>query len=75
MSSRRLAAISRTVELTLRPHAESLPRLESLAAPLRAGETIRVAVIGTLVAVKGSRAAPGLCATTPESTVCRSNFT
>jgi glycosyltransferase involved in cell wall biosynthesis len=41
--------------LTLRPHAESLPSLGSLAAPMRPGETIRIAVIGTLVAVKGSR--------------------
>jgi hypothetical protein len=39
---------------TLRPHPDSLPRLESLAAPLRAGESVRVAVIGTLTKVKGA---------------------
>jgi glycosyltransferase involved in cell wall biosynthesis len=43
-------------ELTLRPHAESLPFLEDrLVEAIRAGEPIRVAVIGTLVAVKGSQ--------------------
>jgi glycosyltransferase involved in cell wall biosynthesis len=41
-------------DLTLRPHPESLPRLECLAAPQRAGEPVRVAVIGTLTSVKGS---------------------
>jgi glycosyltransferase involved in cell wall biosynthesis len=40
--------------VTLRPHPDSLPRLESLAPPLRAGESVRVAVIGTLTKVKGS---------------------
>jgi glycosyltransferase involved in cell wall biosynthesis len=39
---------------TLRPHAESPPRLGGLAAPFRAGEAVRVAVIGTLTSVKGS---------------------
>ena len=40
--------------VTLRPHPDSLPRLEGLAVPLRAGESVRVAVIGTLTTVKGS---------------------
>jgi glycosyltransferase involved in cell wall biosynthesis len=40
--------------VTLRPHPDSIPRLESLAAPLKAGEAVRVAVIGTLTKVKGS---------------------
>ena len=42
--------------MVVRPHAESPPTLESLAAPLRAGETVRVALIGTLVAMKGAEA-------------------
>jgi glycosyltransferase involved in cell wall biosynthesis len=42
------------LSVLLRPHAEVLPSLESLAAPLRHGENVRVAVIGTLVAIKGS---------------------
>jgi glycosyltransferase involved in cell wall biosynthesis len=41
-------------ELTLRPHAEAFPRLKLLAAPVPEGGVIRVVVIGTLVAVKGS---------------------
>jgi O-antigen biosynthesis protein len=52
--ARRLARYFPGEEVILRPHAEALPRLESLAAPLRAGESVRVAVIGTLVAVKGA---------------------
>jgi len=42
------------LSVMLRPHAESLRSQESLAAPLRPGEKVRVAVIGTLVAIKGS---------------------
>jgi glycosyltransferase involved in cell wall biosynthesis len=40
--------------VTLRPHTESLPQNDSLAASLRADEPVRVAVIGTLTQVKGS---------------------
>jgi glycosyltransferase involved in cell wall biosynthesis len=38
----------------LRPHPESLPELKSLAAVLAPGEPVRVAVVGTITAVKGS---------------------
>ena len=51
---RRLARYFPDVAPVLRPHPESLPILESLAAPKRADEPVRVAVIGTLVAIKGS---------------------
>ena len=46
-------AIFRRPAGTVRPHAEALPSLESLAAPPVLGETIRVAVLGTIVPVKG----------------------
>ncbi len=52
--SRRLGGYFPDLPLTLRPHEESLSVVEPLARPLRADEAIRVAVIGTLVAVKGS---------------------
>ncbi len=42
------------LELTLRPHEESLTIVQEVARPLRGDEAIRVALIGTLVAVKGS---------------------
>ena len=51
---RRLARYFPSVAPVLRPHPESLPILESLAPPKRADEPVRVAVIGTLVAIKGS---------------------
>ena len=51
---RRLKRYFPEVDVALRPHEESLPRIESLAAPLRDGEPVRVAVIGTLVSVKGA---------------------
>ena len=38
----------------LRPHPESLPNLKSLAAALVPGEPVRVAVVGTITAVKGA---------------------
>jgi glycosyltransferase involved in cell wall biosynthesis len=38
----------------LRPHPESLPNLASLAAPIVPGEPVRVAVVGTITAVKGA---------------------
>jgi glycosyltransferase involved in cell wall biosynthesis len=38
----------------LRPHPETLPDLKSLAAPLAPGEAVRVAVVGTISAIKGS---------------------
>jgi O-antigen biosynthesis protein len=40
--------------LLLRPHPESLPDLKSLAAALVPGEPVRVAVVGTITAVKGA---------------------
>jgi glycosyltransferase involved in cell wall biosynthesis len=52
--ARRLGRYFPGLDLTLRPHPESLPVVESLARPLGGSEAIRVAVIGTLVAVKGS---------------------
>ncbi len=52
--SRRLGRYFPGLGLTLRPHEESLSIMEPIARPLRADEAIRVAVIGTLVAVKGS---------------------
>jgi O-antigen biosynthesis protein len=52
--ARRLKRYFPGLDLTLRPHPESLPAVESRARPLGASEAIRVAVIGTLVAVKGS---------------------
>jgi hypothetical protein len=52
--SRRLERYFPNRDLTLRPHPETLPAMESLAAPLEDGESVRVAVIGTLVAIKGA---------------------
>jgi glycosyltransferase involved in cell wall biosynthesis len=52
--ARRLGRYFPGLDLTLRPHPESLPVVESLARPLGTNEAIRVAVIGTLVAIKGS---------------------
>ena len=52
--ARRLARYFPERTVVVRPHAESLPCLEGLAAPLRGGDPVRVALIGTLVAVKGS---------------------
>jgi glycosyltransferase involved in cell wall biosynthesis len=51
---RRLARYFPGLDPLVRPHAESLPSLEGLAVPWRPGEAIRVAVIGTIVPVKGS---------------------
>ena len=42
------------LRVLLRPHPESLPNLESLAAPLVPDEPVRVAVVGTITAVKGA---------------------
>ena len=50
----RLSRYFPQLKLLLRPHPEVLPKLASLAAPLRAGEDVRVAVIGTIVPGKGS---------------------
>jgi O-antigen biosynthesis protein len=40
--------------VVVRPHPESLPNLKSLGTPLVPGEPVRVAVVGTITAVKGS---------------------
>jgi glycosyltransferase involved in cell wall biosynthesis len=50
---RRLARYFAGLPVRLRPHPEALPLIESLAAPPVLGETIRVAVLGTIVPVKG----------------------
>ena len=42
------------LSVLLRAHPESLPDLTSLAAVLAPGEPVRVAVVGTITAVKGS---------------------
>jgi O-antigen biosynthesis protein len=42
------------VSVMLRPHPETLPNLKSLAAVLAPGEPVRVAVVGTITAIKGS---------------------
>jgi glycosyltransferase involved in cell wall biosynthesis len=52
---RRLAGHFSELPLLLRPHPEVLPELEDgLAEPILTGETVRVAVIGTIVPVKGA---------------------
>jgi glycosyltransferase involved in cell wall biosynthesis len=40
--------------ILVRPHFERLPEEASLAAPLRPGELVRVAVLGSIAAIKGS---------------------
>jgi hypothetical protein len=49
----RLGRYFPNLSVLTRPHAESLPKCQSLAAPILSGEPVRVAVIGTIVAVKG----------------------
>jgi glycosyltransferase involved in cell wall biosynthesis len=51
---RRLERHFDSAPLRVRPHSEALPVRETLAAPLRSGETVRVAVVGTITALKGS---------------------
>jgi hypothetical protein len=51
---RRLERYFPCPNVILRPHPESAPHNEILAASLRAGEPVRVAVIGTLSQIKGS---------------------
>jgi len=51
---RRLARYFPDLHVLVRPHPEVLPELESLAAPILSGETVRVAVLGTIAPVKGS---------------------
>jgi len=51
---RRLARYFPDLRVLHRPHPEALPLSESLAAQLSPGEKVRVAVVGTIVAVKGS---------------------
>jgi glycosyltransferase involved in cell wall biosynthesis len=51
---RRLARHFPGLSVWLRPHAEALPCLEGPAAAPRAGETVKVAVLGTIVPVKGA---------------------
>ena len=50
----RLARYFPDLHVLLRPHPESLPHLESLAASRVPGEPVRVAVVGTITAVKGA---------------------
>jgi glycosyltransferase involved in cell wall biosynthesis len=50
----RLARYFPELRAVLRPHPESLPSLASLAAPIVPGEPVRVAVVGTITAVKGA---------------------
>jgi glycosyltransferase involved in cell wall biosynthesis len=52
--SRRLGRYFPGLDLTVRPHEEALSIVDRVSQNLRADEAIRVAVIGTLVAVKGS---------------------
>ena len=53
--ARRLGRYFPGIQLTLRPHEESLTIVDQTrATPSQADEAIRVALIGTLVAVKGS---------------------
>jgi glycosyltransferase involved in cell wall biosynthesis len=42
------------LRVLVRPHPEALPDVQSLAARLVPGEKVRVAVLGTIVAIKGS---------------------
>jgi glycosyltransferase involved in cell wall biosynthesis len=42
------------LSILLRPHPESLPNIKSLAAVPVPGEAVRVAIVGTLTAIKGS---------------------
>jgi glycosyltransferase involved in cell wall biosynthesis len=42
------------LSVLLRPHAEKLPELTNLAAAIAPGKAVRVAVVGTLTAIKGS---------------------
>jgi len=51
---RRLSRYFPELNILLRPHFEALPSPEGLAAPLRPGEDVRVAVIGRIVPAKGS---------------------
>jgi len=51
---RRLARYFPTLSVLVRPHFETLPKLGSLAARWRLGETVRVAVLGTIMRGKGS---------------------
>jgi glycosyltransferase involved in cell wall biosynthesis len=51
---RRLARHFPHLRMLVRPHPEVLPGLNCLAAPLGYGETVRVAVIGTIFPPKGS---------------------
>ena len=51
---RRLARYFPDLSVLVRPHPEVLPELESLAVPPGTGETVRVAVLGTIVPVKGA---------------------
>ncbi len=53
---RRLRRYFPDLPILLRPHFESLPDLASVAAPLRSGDVVRVAVLGSIVQIKGSEA-------------------
>jgi glycosyltransferase involved in cell wall biosynthesis len=51
----RIAAIMPGLEITLRPHPETVPTMRRQPLPHVAGEPLRVAVIGNISAHKGSR--------------------
>jgi glycosyltransferase involved in cell wall biosynthesis len=53
--ARRISRYFPECELTIRPHPESLPVVECVAARLKPHEPIRVALIGTVTGVKGSQ--------------------
>ena len=53
--ARRISRYFPECEPTIRPHPESLPVLECVAARLEPHEPIRVALLGTLTGVKGSQ--------------------
>jgi GT2 family glycosyltransferase/glycosyltransferase involved in cell wall biosynthesis len=51
----RLQSFFPAIQFAARPHPEPVPKILSAPKPYRAGETLRVAVIGALAAHKGSR--------------------
>ena len=57
------------------PPRSRCPTLESLAAPPGPGETVRVAVIGTIVPVKGAERLQACAAMTLAAAGCRWSFT
>jgi len=51
---RRLSRHFPEIDVQVRPHFEKLPDLQGVAARLCPGETVRIAVLGTIVRIKGS---------------------